>query len=280
MPSISLPVQNIPQETFRSVNRQLFNYTVGFVRVEDTPTGQDAVLLGSGTLIKVGKVCAVLTAQHVLAVLPKEGRLGLILSEGVAKHTVEVQGLSYLDIASGTEDDKGPDIGAVTLSPAIAATLGSSKSFYELDNHRSRMLNNPPNVQEGIWANNGFVEELTITEQGRDGYSQLKGFVMYSGFGGPDSHPQYRDNFDYITLPVTYNGRRGIPKKFNGMSRGGLWQITLVTGPSGRVSPAEYLLSGVVFYQEPTKNNRGGITCYARRSVYEVASQAIVAGRA
>ena len=37
------------------------------------------VLLGSGTLVSVGSIRAVLTAHHVVSILPSEGRLGLIL---------------------------------------------------------------------------------------------------------------------------------------------------------------------------------------------------------
>lgn len=78
MPTIEeLPIGDLPSALLEAIIPDLFQYSVGFVRVEKTPYGHDAVLLGSGTLVKVGVTHAVLTAHHVLEVLPRTGRLGL-----------------------------------------------------------------------------------------------------------------------------------------------------------------------------------------------------------
>ena len=275
MTSMEIPITSIPADVLESISRRLSDYTVGFLRILDTPKGQDAGLLGSGTLVQVGRTYAILTADHVVEILPTDGRLGLILSRDLSQHTLDIQGLYYLRIARGNVDAEGPDLGAIILSPTIAATVGAIKSFYNLTYHRDHMLTEPPDIQEGVWFDNGFVEERTIQEEGRDRYSFIKGFYMLSGAGGPEDQPVERGNFDYISLPVVYGTKSEAPVSFGGMSGGGLWQVQLITGPSGKIKPKALLLSGVVFYQEKTINERGGIICHGRSSVYQIAYEAI-----
>lgn len=275
MKNVEIPIKDIPTDVFESIWQRLSEYTIGFLRVKDTPRGQDADLLGSGTLIQVGSTRAILTAHHVVDVLPTEGRLGLILSRNLSQHTIDVQGLSYLKIASGKVDSEGPDLAAVIISPTIASSIGAIKSFYNLTNHRDHMLAEPPDIQEGVWINNGFVAEMTIQEEGRNGYSSIKGFFMLSGAGGPENQPVEREEYDYISLPVTYSKEPGVPTSFGGMSGGGLWQVQLITGPRGKIKPNAFLLSGVVFYQEGPINQRSDLICHGRSSVYQVAYEAI-----
>ncbi|MGB7911795.1 MAG: hypothetical protein WCF59_06180 [Desulfobaccales bacterium] len=88
-----LPNGELPPNLFEAISADLIRHTIGFVRLDETPTGPDIVLLGSGTLVKVGVTYAVLTAQHVLEVLPKSGRLSVILSDLIRKDSIDKQGL-------------------------------------------------------------------------------------------------------------------------------------------------------------------------------------------
>ena len=88
--------------------QDLADYSVGFVGLKNTQCGSDAVLLGSGTLVSVGSIRAVLTAHHVVSILPTEGRLGFILGSSLQQHTVDIQGLTYLKIARGAKAADGP----------------------------------------------------------------------------------------------------------------------------------------------------------------------------
>src|SRR5438046_2635471 len=97
MPHIEeLPLTDVPQEIIEAAAGHLAQYSIGFLRIEDTPNGRAAVLLGSGTLVSIGDRQAVLTAHHVVSVLPRQGRLGLILDPTPQTHTVDVRGLTYL----------------------------------------------------------------------------------------------------------------------------------------------------------------------------------------
>ena len=57
-----LPFSKIPTALDESISRTVENYTVAFLRIEDGNQGQNLVLLGSGTLVRVNGIPAILTA--------------------------------------------------------------------------------------------------------------------------------------------------------------------------------------------------------------------------
>lgn len=270
-----VPNTQLSDSLLEAVAQDLAQYSIGFLRVEDTPRGQDANLLGSGTLVTVGSTHAVLTAHHVLQVLPKEGRLGLILSSALHRHTVDTQALEYRVIARGAVDSEGPDLGAVILTPPVAAAIAAKKMFYNLDSRREQLLHAPPDRHDGVWFVHGFVGERTVEESGRDGYSLIKGFCSFSGAGGPDDLPVHIGDHDYFAFPVSYGARSVAPTSFGGMSGGGLWQVTLTRDPQGDIRPKKLLFSGAVFYQVATTDTQCGVKCHGPSSVYKVAYEAI-----
>ncbi len=103
----------------------------------------------SGIDLPICSTHAILTAHHVLQVLPKHGRVGLILSPTLHQHTVDTQALVYREIARGTIDSEGPDLGAVILAPSIAAAIAAKKTFYNLDSRREQLLHTPPDLHVG-----------------------------------------------------------------------------------------------------------------------------------
>lgn len=284
-PKTMPPLENcysgdLPPSVIEAAACGIADYSIGFVRIENTPHGQDAVLLGSGTLVSVGSKRAVLTANHVVSILPRVGRLGLIISPGFQQHTVDTQGLTYLQIARGTVvDADGPDLGAVVLAPSIASAIAAKKTFYNLDLRRDQMVHSPPDLHDGLWFINGFVDEFTAVEPTTGGYSSVKGFYNVSGAGGPDE-PMVAGDYDYFAFPVSYDRRSIAPKNFGGMSGGGLWQVPLLRDGEREIKPETPLLSGVVFYQAPTTDSYCGVKCHGRQSVYRVAYTAIACSRA
>ena len=275
MPTIEeIPLGEIPGKIIESAARDVAEYSIGFVRVEGTRSGQDAVLLGSGSLVSIGATHAVLTAHHVVSLLPRTGRLGLILSPTLQQHTVDTQGLVFLQIDRGTLDADGPDLGAIVLGPSIAGAIAAKKTFYNLNLRRDQMLKKPPHLRDGFWFVNGFIHENTIEEPGRDGYDRIKRFYNLSGAGGPEE-PVLVGDHDYYDFPVSYGGRSVAPESFGGMSGGGLWQVPLMRNDQGEIVHKTPLLSGVVFYQVPTTETECGVKCHGRQSVYKVAYEAI-----
>jgi hypothetical protein len=274
-----LSLSQIPDTLIESIGQAIANFSVGFVRVEDTPHGQDARLLGSGTLVTVNHTRAILTAHHVMKELPRDGRLGLILSSKPYPSTVSVEALHYLEIDRGSVNSEGPDLGAVILSPPIAGSLEAVKSFYNMAPRRNRLLNEPPDINDGVWLVHGFVAERTVDERGVEGYEKVKGFYELTGHGWVKP-PYSVGKYDYYAFPVNYLGQSVAPHKFGGMSGGGLWQVPLSRNSEGELTHQTPLLSGVVFYQERIEANRSAVKCHGRRSVYEVAYEAMQKGSA
>jgi len=270
-----LVIKNIPDSVRRSILYTVANFTVGFLRIEDTPRGKNLALLGSGTLVTVNSIHAILTAHHVLKELPRSGGLGLILSERSAAPTISTDGLRYLAIARGPVDSEGPDLGAVILSSTIASELRAKQSFHNLDIQREGLLNEPPDIKDGLWIVQGFIGERTQEQLGVDGYEKTVAFHELSSSGMVDSGYTV-GNHDYFLLRVSYRGGSTMPRDFGGASGGGLWQVRLVKRKSdAEITHKRPILSGVAFYQEPIQSEETAIKCHGRRSVYEVAYEAI-----
>ena len=69
-----------------------------------------------------------------------------------------------LRATKGTDNSKGPDLGAVILSPSIASSIETKKTFYNLDRHRDAQLNTPLDRRDGVWFVHGFNDENTVKE--------------------------------------------------------------------------------------------------------------------
>ena len=268
---------DIPPSFVETVIRHLANFSMGFVRDYETPDGTDAALLGSGTLIQVGSTRAILTARHVLEVLPRSGQLGLILSTIAEFTTVEVDELHYLEIGRGPDERDGPDIGAVILSQDIGSALAARKSFIYLERQRERILNEPPALDYGLWFVHGYLDERTREFKDMEGFHRVKVFQCFSA-GGRVDEARRIGRYDYFTFPLSYGEGSVAPEDFRGTSGGGLWQVLVGEKPDGTPEPREYLLSGVAFYQEPIQADQSAVRCHGRRSVYDVAYKAIQQG--
>lgn len=186
---------DVPESVKKKAHREIWNYTIGFVRLGKTNNHETAELLGSGILVSAKNQKVILTAQHVLEILPKKGRLGLILTVKEEKPTIDVKGLHYVKIDRGKIDTNGPDLGFVRLSVSPASTLGAVKSFYNLDKHRERLLDNPPCDHAGIWGAQGFIEQLTSTKIRNTPKTLVKGFYQYAAFGGISDY-EIRGKYD------------------------------------------------------------------------------------
>ena len=133
------------------------------------------------------------------------------------------------------------------------------------------MLQSPPDLRSGFWFINGYVDEFTM--EGRGEHSgKIKRFYNLSGAGGPEG-PNIIGDFDFFDFPIT--DRSCVPESFGGMSGGGLWQVPLKLDADGQIKNQPPLLSGVVFYQEPTTDTICGVKCHGRQSVYRVAYDSI-----
>jgi hypothetical protein len=58
----------------------------------------------------------------------------------------------------------------------------------------------------------------------------------------------------------------GIPEKFNGVSGGGFWKITLFGLPNGEVD-WNLKLVGVAFFELVGENNKSVVRCHGEKSI-------------
>lgn len=267
-------IKDLPPTLIEAATYDLRQYTIAFHGVKDKRGRKHPELLGSGVLVSAGNTRAILTAHHVIEVLPRTGRLGLLLQKTYEPHSVDAQGVVLLKIARGTQDSVGPDLGAVILAPEIATSVAAIKTFYNLDMQQEKMLQNPPDLRDGFWVAQGFLEERTVVTRNAEERGFTKSFYNFSGVGGPEVGDQIGD-FDFFEFPVSHEGKQNSPKNWGGMSGGGLWQIMLKR-EGDRLVHLPPLLSGIIFYQQPTTETKCGVRGLGRRSVYDVAYNSIL----
>jgi hypothetical protein len=270
-----LPLSSISDALLESIMGRVNNYTVGFLRVDEGQRGKDITLLGSGTLITCNGIHAILTAHHVIEVLPTRGELGLVYSQRLTHATFLTERLRYIKIARGSENSEGPDLGAVILPPNIVSMLSATKSFHNLDRNRTQLLTQPPSILDGLWIVQGFIAKLTAEAFDFEHRIKTVSFFELSS-SGMVSREYCIGVHDYFDYPMKFL-REAQPRDYGGTSGGGLWQVRLQKkGANGEVEPATVpILSGVAFYQGAIEYDRSLLKCHGRRSVYEVAYNAI-----
>jgi hypothetical protein len=262
------------KELYDSIARTLHSYTVAFVDPGEPERGRMPRLIGSGTLVRAGDRRAILTAHHVLRAVPQSDRLCILLEKTPEPHTLDRAGVHFLKIAYGSEDEStGPDLGAVLLAEQLGGSIEAKKCFCNLEKWVDSTLQSPHDLDVGIWAMQGFLDERTVLTLDPDGRGSTTGFYNYTEFCRPQP-PFEVGAFDYFDVRV--DNPDGRPTKWGGMSGGGLWQVPLRRDGDG-FTPLNWLLSGVAFYQHSEPAD--GIRCHGRRSLYQVARDAIAQGQ-
>ena len=266
----------------------LSDSAVGFVRADKVreskvsrPEDFVAGLGGSGTLVSVAGVRAILTADHVLSGDQEHPKLldgfGLIMLPRLEQHCHQmvVEGARRIQIPRGTEPSKGPDLALVVLSPVDVAKLEAmGKVFYNLSKRRDRMLNDPPTLNESsALILCGMVGKWTkpiILDRG------FEGPIHFRGLCGPVVFAGHREEagFDYLSVEVRYDHAYDGPKSFGGCSGGGLWQAILKNQDEG-IGIEELLFAGVPFYESGNEDGRGLIECHGRMSIYKSVVEAL-----
>jgi hypothetical protein len=268
---IDIRITDIPPEFYQSATRRIIDYLIGIVRITETQHKEDAVLIGSGTLVDINGTLGILTAHHVIDALPSHGNLGFIVSEQLHRPLIEAQALVHIRIAKGSNLSIGPDLGFIKLPHTIIGLLKARRSFYNLSKNRERILHEPPANNLGLWCLSGIPDEKTLTEGPSREFETVKGFLEFCAFGLGISNYHILGGFDYFDFDVFYNERPQSPISFGGMSGGGLWQVLIAQDEKGRVILKESILSGVAFYQSPLVDSKRVIKCHGRESIYNQA---------
>ena len=254
----------------------LSDSTVVFLQGNDS----DETILGSGTLVSIGDTTAILTADHVLRALPRPPEPVRMFfptsfydspgSTPRASKTIEYS--EKKRIGRGTDEATGPDLGLLIVHKS---DIPSTKTFYSLTKHRSRVLTDPRPNDVGVWVIVGAPAEWTVLDEPDARFVTVNQQRVLMGL--TDVNIEFeRDGFDYLDIAVSSNSRSGSPIGFGGCSGGGLWHIDLNKTASGEIIIGDPILSGVVFYQcYPSSDRDGMIRCHGRKSIYQRVIQAL-----
>ena len=139
---------------------RIADHYLGLVRLEK----DDAHFFGSGTLVSIGSIRGILTAEHVLDALPKKGPIGLAMpmrfGPALGNPQFRLDHVTQVRMGRGKQESDGPDLGFVVLPSSIASTIPSTKTFYNLLKRRKQVLEDPVSIYaSGTWllAGSDFV---------------------------------------------------------------------------------------------------------------------------
>ena len=270
MQTEKLHIRDLPDAIVDEVSDAIAQFTVGLQRVVVKGRLEDCELIGTGTLVYVGGFHAILTAEHVLAVLGPKQRLALLTSfEGrLRRHVFDPTHIQVHRIARGTDDSKGPDVGLIILPSNNIGNLSAEKSFFNLDKRVERFREGFVDRDRGFWFSIGVVGESEIELAPQSGFARIKG---YQSLCGTSTQPrEYEDSdYDYLEVRVDYEPENPeLPRSFGGFSGGGIWHVPMRRAPDGRLEPEEYILSGLTFFQTAVENGVRLLRCHGRKTVY------------
>lgn len=254
--------------------KQTAFYSIGFAwmreKPKNSPQESKGGLAGSGTLVRIGDISGILTADHVIEELIKIGTVGLILPSSLEQYhriALTMDTVETVRFRRGADEAMGPDIGLVVLPATLVATLGAIQSFYNLPKHCERILS-LANKNDGPWILAGWPNEWVSAGAPVKGYDVTYQFPGFGGIGTVLNEVE-RKEFDFLTFGIDY-GTEGYdgPTDFRGLSGGGLWQGIGLEDDGQEIQVEEWLLSGIAFYQSNVESGKRTIICHGRQSIY------------
>jgi hypothetical protein len=131
---------DLPAGLNDAILRSISHTTVGLVPIIKTDTQEDGEPVGTATLVSVDGIFGLLTAAHVLDVLPQSGLLGIVR---FANDATVLQGtkldMGFMDrlaIGKAPYSNLGPDLGFLRLAQPDIARLLATNVFFNLTKSR------------------------------------------------------------------------------------------------------------------------------------------------
>ena len=256
---------NVAMAAAREATLKIAGYSVGFLELSE----DDVEPLGSGTLVRVGKVAGIITASHVwdAIVAKKLDRIGFYQNayrrREIQSLVEDIAFLSEVTIERKPYDDLGPDIAFIKLSPSKVATLESLGTFLNIDKHQATIAALDDTDTYRIDAVAGLVAEWdkTVTMHGRAKVIKLDALT---NIGTAKRIEHGRDGFDRLEFTPEPEAGFNLPSSYGGMSGGGLFRTYL-----GRDYIARIALMGVAFWETVADSRADKMICHGPTSIYE-----------
>ena len=200
-----LHVSNLPNVIIDRICDYIAQYTVGLSRIVRVSNKEDFRLIGTGTLVTVGGLYCVLTADHVLAEIRSSDQLGLLTSFNgeLRRHAFHFSHLGIHRIARGQDESLGPDIGLIVLPQTSIGSLHSEKVFFNIDKRIARFARGFLEKDRGFWFTTGIIGESEQVRGPARGFALVKGYLGLCGIAAnPEEHEA--DGFDYVEMQIEY----------------------------------------------------------------------------
>jgi hypothetical protein len=268
-----LPSHKIPEAFIASVAEKINNRTVAVVRCRQYTNGnQEALHIGSGTLLSINDHHGVLTAYHVVEKLDGPCHIGLDIMHSASAFIIDKNYTQIINIAKPESELSGPDLAFILLPRVDVETIkASTMSFHSITKDIIEREKIAAIQDTGIWFLCGVPAEKTEEQGPWSHFQKVYAFQHYTLPGIIDV-PFTKEEFDFVEMLVKYDDYEKAPKNFGGMSGGGLWQATIEILPEGKIRPLGIHLGGVIFYQSELIDGKRKIKCHFRNSLKHVIS--------
>lgn len=267
--SADVPFDDIPQSVLEEVRLGIQHYFVPLLLLSPEDPTEPVVLGGSGTLVELVGRHYILTADHVWNKAARWAQIGLVLeAEGGAPLTIETNPDSPPKrLAADKYTEWGPDLALLEIPPHLVPSIRARKSFLNLARRRSMFEAHPLRMEKALWAVVGLVRESSTVEPPTD-TGVVFANLRAEAFFGVRCTADQRSGYDYLTLNAKTT-LPGVPSSFDGVSGGGLWQITLKVKAGAIVWQGEHHFCGVAFWQKPEPPDQISIRCHGPRSIFQ-----------
>ena len=255
------------------------------------PMFLDDKLAGSGTLIKCGRVYAILTAHHVVHNPLDSARkfdfkasssqsLMLVIEDYAHRLEIQMRYLNCIDVGIPVDEYSGPDLTVIVIPNSCPQLheIQARKRFFDISVQTAVRLTESLS-DNGCWFVVGNPHALQEERSGSHGFSRVvnaRGFAAYTYVAKHEA----TDAFDFLHLGVERSQLESFTEDFRGMSGGGVWKIPLIMRRDEdtlTVQTGSEVLAGVAFYQTAMGNDGCEIRCHGPASIYEKVYEALSA---
>ena len=225
------------------------DFGVGFLKIEKD--GQVGIPAGTGTFARLGKTCGIITAGHVLKELQK-GTIGLIrfpsIEPALQNFRLNMDHTDRIAMWNGNDGD-APDIAFLKIPELDARRLEAQGSvFYNLARERKFAPSKRNHRLSKAYAVVGVVGEWT--EEGPAGHAKGKKITVGGLFGAAKIGKEFKESeTDLVEVAIDYAAGPKIPKSYEGVSGGALWELHVELDEENKVVRVNKKLHGVAFRQ-------------------------------
>jgi hypothetical protein len=245
----------------RRITTDIGKFTVAMFAMNEGSKATTGGFTGTGNLMLVNGEHYILTASHVWHKrLKSSAKVGLTLVEDIThRFMMDTAALEPVADLPTKDTEWGPDLVLLHIPSAYASRISVHKVFYD-----QRIDGKPaPEKSGGVEVRSllGAPRELaTFVPMHVD-------LVICNFFVNVDAPFFEHEGYDYVDLNFNVDAP-GIPQYFNGVSGGGLWDVTLYYSPeTDNKLDWSRTLRGIAFWQFSKIGSNKIVRCHGPKSL-------------